>query len=143
MEKLEKINDLLKQKEINVERVKDCFETVLKKEISYSHKISKFEGDFPTFIEPVYIGENVKIGDDVMIGPNVYIGKNVTISDYVEITNTIILDGVTIGENLFFEKCIVGEGSNLNFRNARIKNKIILGEGQSLDEIKQVPIIIK
>jgi NDP-sugar pyrophosphorylase family protein len=106
------------------------------KEISYGHKISKFKGDFPTFIEPVYIGKNVTIGDDVMLGPNVYIGKNVTIKDYVEISNSIIYDDCLIGEDLFLENCIVGEESMLNFKNTRLKNTILIGSGENISNLK-------
>ncbi|MGV9172318.1 MAG: hypothetical protein ACOC4M_17580 [Promethearchaeia archaeon] len=140
MENLEKIKDLLKKEDMNVEQIKECFDTVLKKEISHSHQISQFEGDFPTFIEPVYIGKKCKIGDDVMLGPNVYIGKNVTISDYVEISNTVIFDDATIGENLFLEHCIIGKGSALKFSNIRIKNNILMGKGQNLEDLNQLSL---
>jgi len=46
-----------------------------------TNRLENYIGDYPTFIEPVYLGDNVKIGDDVLIGPNVYILSLIHISE--------------------------------------------------------------
>ena len=99
------------------------------------NKVDNYIGDYPTFIEPVYLKENVKIGDDVLLGPNVYVGSNSTISDYVEISNTIILDNVKIGNNFKLENCIVCANSDFEFNNLKIDNSILAGKAASKEEI--------
>ena len=101
-----------------------------------SNRVEKYIGDYPTFIEPVFLGENVKIGDDVLLGPNVYIGGNSEIQDYDEISNTIIFDNVTIGQNFKLENCIVAKNSSLKFKNLNKKNSVLIGTANSKDELK-------
>jgi NDP-sugar pyrophosphorylase family protein len=99
-------------------------------------KINSYIGDYPTFIEPVLLEENVKIGDDVLIGPNVYIGSNTEIGDYVEISNSIVFENVKIGENFKLEYCIILKNSNLNFSNFSLKNCILKGSSNSESELE-------
>lgn len=101
-----------------------------------SNRLENYIGDYPTFIEPVYLGDNVKIGDDVLIGPNVYIGTNSEIKDYVEISNTIIFKNAVIGENFKLENCIVAKDSSLNFKNLNMKNTVLIGSADSISDLK-------
>jgi NDP-sugar pyrophosphorylase family protein len=101
-----------------------------------SNRVEKYIGDYPTFIEPVFLGENVKIGDDVLLGPNVYIGGNSEIQDYDEISNSIIFDNVTIGQNFKLENCIVAKNSSLKFKNLNKKNSVLIGTANSKEELK-------
>ncbi|MFW9770934.1 MAG: hypothetical protein ACFFFB_12400 [Candidatus Heimdallarchaeota archaeon] len=100
-------------------------------------KITNYIGDYPTFIEPVFLEENVKIGDDVLIGPNVYIGSNTEIGDYVEISNSIVFENVKIGENFKLENCIILKDSSLDFRNFSLKNCILKGTSSSESELEK------
>jgi len=104
-----------------------------------SNHIDKYIGDFPTFIEPVYLEKNVEIGDDVLLGPNVYIGANVKIGDYVELSNTIIFDGVTLGNNLKLENCIIAPKSLLNFENFKCTSTILSGKADSEKSLTKIP----
>ncbi|TFG01730.1 MAG: NDP-sugar synthase, partial [Promethearchaeota archaeon] len=97
------------------------------------HCVDNYIGDFPTFIEPVHLGKNVKIGDDVMIGPNVYIGDNCEIGDYVELANTILFDHVVLGENFTLENCIIAPNSKLRFNNLKAFASILKGEADSVE----------
>jgi len=101
-----------------------------------TNRLENYIGDYPTFIEPVYLGDNVKIGDDVLIGPNVYIGANSEIQDYVEMSNTIIFENVIIGENFKLENCVVAKNSSLKFKNLDVKNSVLIGEANSRDELQ-------
>jgi len=103
-------------------------------------KIDKYIGDYPTFIEPVFLGESVKIGDDVLIGPNVFVGANSEIGDYVEVSNSIIFENVRIGENFKLENCIIIKDSSLNFSNSSFKNCIIKGKSTSKSEVEKYNI---
>ncbi len=103
-----------------------------------SSRLENYVGDYPTFIEPVYLEDNVKIGDDVLLGPNVYIGANSVIQDYVEISNTIIFNNVTIGQNFKLENCIVAKNSSFNFKNLNMKNSVLIGTAKSKSELKSV-----
>lgn len=101
-----------------------------------SNHLENYVGDYPTFIEPVYLEDNVKIGDDVLLGPNVYIGANSVIQDYVEISNTIIFDNVLIGQNFKLENCVVAKDSSLNFSNLNMKDSALIGVANSKNELK-------
>ncbi|MFW9874265.1 MAG: hypothetical protein ACFFG0_14260, partial [Candidatus Thorarchaeota archaeon] len=99
-------------------------------------KIENYIGDYPTFMEPVILGNKVKIGDDVLIGPRVYIGSNSEIDDYVEISNSIIFDEVKIGNNFKLDNCIIVKDSKLNFNNYSNKNCVLKGNANSLEELE-------
>ena len=120
----EKIKELEKICESENPEAQEIFKSILG---SLTNRVDKYIGDYPTFIEPVYLGDNVKIGDDVLLGPNVYVGKNVEIKDYVEISNSIIFDNCIISENIKLNNCIVGKNSSLNCKNIPIdKNEFNL-----------------
>ena len=73
---LEKIENLIAEKDIDMSKIKDLQIDFIKNKLKNQHCINNYIGDFPTFIEPVHLKSNVKIGDDVLIGPNVYVGDN-------------------------------------------------------------------
>ena len=100
--------------------------------------MDKFLGDFPTFIEPVHLGIDVKIGDDVLLGPNVYIGDNCEIGDYCELANTILFNNVSIGENFKLENCIVEKESKLTFNNISAFSCVLSGQTDSKENLKKI-----
>jgi len=106
-------------------------------------RIENFIGDYPTFIEPVYLEDNVEIGDDVLLGPNVYIGKNSKIEDYVEISNTIIFDNVLIGENIKLDNCVIGNNSIINCKNIKIDDCVVNGNVNTKEELYKVMLKFK
>ncbi|MHA1661496.1 MAG: hypothetical protein ACTSUT_20555 [Promethearchaeota archaeon] len=118
-------------------KLKDLLKSFLKKHVKRNH-VEKYMGDFPTFIEPVYLGNDVKIGDDVLLGPNVYIGNNAEIGNYVELSNTIVFDNAKIGENFKLENCIVAKNSALLFSNLREKNCILMGQIDLKENLKKI-----
>ena len=135
-EELIKIEELIENfDEIDKSDIKDLMQRVFPKICS---RLENYVGDYPTFIEPVYLEDNVKIGDDVLLGPNVYIGLNSVIQDYVEISNTIIFNNVTIGQNFKLENCVVAKNSLLNFKNLNMKNSVLIGAAKSKSELKNV-----
>jgi NDP-sugar pyrophosphorylase family protein len=117
---------------IEINHIQSLLKSVL---VKLKNKVDKYIGDYPTFIEPVYLKENVRIGDDVLLGPNVYIGSNSIINDYVEISNTIILDNVKIGDNFKLENCIVCANSHFEFNNLKIEKSILTGTAASKEGI--------
>jgi len=97
--------------------------------------VENYIGDYPTFMEPIHLGNKVKIGDDVLIGPNVFIGDNSEIGDYGELSNTIIFENVKLGSNVKLENCIVVK-DGLITDNLNEKNCILLGPTNSnIDKI--------
>ena len=138
MESLKKIEELIAEKEINAEKVKEAHINFIKNELKAQHCIDNYIGDYPTFIEPVHLGENVKIGDDVLIGPNVYIGDNCEIQDFSELRNTIIFDNVIIGENLKLENCIIEKNSKLLFSNFKGFGYILKGQADSESSLQKI-----
>ncbi|NHJ19313.1 MAG: hypothetical protein EAX91_00110 [Candidatus Lokiarchaeota archaeon] len=133
-EELSKIEELSKEYEnIDISDIKMLMQKFFTK---LRNRLENYVGDYPTFIEPVYLEDNVKIGDDVLIGPNVYIGANSEIQDYVEISNTIIFENVKVGQNFKLENCIVAKNSSFNFNNLNMKNSVLFGVAESKDELK-------
>ena len=133
-EELFKIEELIENFDsIDKSTIKDLMQNFFTK---ISNQIENYIGDYPTFIEPVYLEDKVEIGDDVLLGPNVYIGANSVIQDYVEISNTIIFNNVIIGQNFKLENCIVAKNSALNFKNLNMKNSVLIGTANSKNELK-------
>jgi len=105
-EVLKKIEKAIADEEsIDISEVQGLLLNFLK-EIHGLH-IKDYIGDYPTFIEPIYLGNKVKIGDDVLLGPNVYIGNNSEIGDNCELLNSIVFENVKIGKNFKLENCII------------------------------------
>ncbi len=135
LKEIEKIIDNL---ELNSQsQIKELLTIFLQTHVKRS-KVDNFIGDYPTFIEPVYLEDNIKIGDDVLIGPNVYIGKNSEIKDYVEISNSIIYDNVIIAENIKMDKCIIGKDVSLSSQNISIDNCVIIGDVKTKEELYKI-----
>jgi len=133
-EELIKIEELIRNfEDIEKSDIKDLMQKLFSK---LGNRLENYVGDYPTFIEPVYLEDNVKIGDDVLIGPNVYIGANSEIQDYVEMSNTIIFENVIIGENFKLENCVIAKNSSLKFKNLDVKNSVLIGEANSRDELQ-------
>ena len=135
-DKLKDLETLISNFErIDIKILKDLFLTAIR---SLTNQIDNYIGDYPTFIEPVFLEENVKIGDDVLLGPNVYIGKNCIIGDYVEISNSILFNNVKISENITLENCIIANGSIMNFTNVSFKKFLLKGVSESENELEKL-----
>ncbi|MHA1762971.1 MAG: hypothetical protein ACTSYC_04330 [Promethearchaeota archaeon] len=137
-------NDLKKLKELlfevkkeNIPEIQSIFNAFLKNYLKKSH-FENYEGDYPVFIEPVYVSKNVKIGDDVLIGPNVFIGENTEIGAYDELSNSIILDNVKLGANFKLNRCLIDSHCKLEFNNINLKNCIIIGSAHSEEELRVI-----
>ncbi len=136
--KLKEIEKLINNLELHSQsQIKELLNGFFKNYLKRS-KIDNFLGDYPTFIEPVYLEENVKIGDDALLGPKVYIGKNCEIKDYVEISNTIIFDNAKIGENIKLDNCIIGKNTTLNCTNITIDNCVVIGDVKNKEELYKI-----
>ncbi|MFX1524538.1 MAG: hypothetical protein ACFFCC_13605 [Promethearchaeota archaeon] len=136
---LQQLEYLLSEKKFDLAKIKDLKQVILKDHI-IGLKIDNYIGDYPTFMEPVILGDNVKIGDDVLIGPKVYIGNNSEINDYAELSNCIIFDNVKIGNNFKLDNCIIIKDSELNFNNFKNQNCIINGKAGSKEDLVITPL---
>jgi len=134
-ELLQQLEILLSEKEIDLVKIKELKGKLLKEHIK-GLKIDNYIGDYPTFMEPVILGDKVKIGDDVLIGPNVFIGSNSVIEDYAEISNCIIFDNVKVGKNFKLDNCIIAKDSKFNFDNFSNHNCILKGKAESIEELE-------
>ncbi|MFX1417877.1 MAG: acyltransferase [Promethearchaeota archaeon] len=136
--KLKEIEKIISDLELNSQsQIQELLNDFLKTQFKQS-RIENFIGDYPTFIEPVYLEENVKIGDDVLLGPNVYIGKSSEIKDYVEISNSIIFDNVLIDENIKLDNCIIGKNSSVSCKNTPIDNCVVVGNVKTKEELYKI-----
>lgn len=138
-EKLKQLEQLLNEKNLDLGKIYKLKSNLLKEDIK-GLKIENYIGDYPTFMEPVILGDNVKIGDDVLIGPKVYIGNNSEIEDYAEISNSIIFDNVKIGKNFKLDNCIIIKNSTFNFDNFSSKNSILKGIAKTKDVLEIIPL---
>ena len=59
----------------------------------------------------VVIGDGGEVGQGVTINGPVVIGKDCRLSDGAVIENSILWDGVTIGENSHINRCIISSGT--------------------------------
>lgn len=135
---LKKIEKVISDLELNSQsQIQELLKDFLKTHLKRS-KIDSFIGDYPTFIEPVYLEENVKIGDDVLLGPNVYIGKNCEIKNYVEISNSIVFDNTKIDENIKLDNCIIGKNTLLNCKNVNIEHCVLIGNVKTKEELYRI-----
>jgi NDP-sugar pyrophosphorylase family protein len=135
---LKKIEKIINNPELDSQSpIQDLLMNFLQTHLKRS-KIENFIGDYPTFIEPVHLEDNVEIGDDVLLGPNVYIGKNSKIEDYVEISNTIIFDNVLIGENIKLDNCVIGNNSIINCKNTKINDCVVNGNVNTKEELYNI-----
>jgi NDP-sugar pyrophosphorylase family protein len=134
-ELLKELKQLINEDDLDIAKIKELKTEILKHHLK-GLKIEGYIGDYPTFMEPVILGDKVKIGDDVLIGPRVYIGSNAEIEDYAEISNSIIFDNVRIGNNFKLDNCIIIEYSQLNFDNFSKSNCILKGIAESEDNIE-------
>ncbi|MFW9989789.1 MAG: hypothetical protein ACFFC3_14140 [Candidatus Odinarchaeota archaeon] len=135
---LEEIQKIINKLQLNSKsQIKELLNNFLKTHLN-RNRIDNFIGDYPTFIEPVHLEDNVRIGDDVLLGPNVYIGWNAEIKDYVEISNSIIFDNVIIGENNKLDKCIIGKNTSLICENINVNNCIIVGNIKTKEDLYKI-----
>jgi len=81
----------------------------------------------PGFIPPVMVDESAVIGDGCLIGPNVTIGPNSVIHEGVRLSNTTILEGVTVGANSWVKSSIIGWQSSIG-KWVRMENTSVLGQ---------------
>ncbi|MHA2036366.1 MAG: GlgC family sugar phosphate nucleotidyltransferase [Promethearchaeota archaeon] len=136
---LNQLEQLLNEKEVDLVKIKELKQKLLKDHIK-GLKIDNYIGDYPTFMEPVILGDKVKIGDDVLIGPKVYIGNNSEIEDYAEISNCIIFDNVKIGNNFKLDNCIILKDTKLHFNNFSNQNSILKGIAENRDKVEIISL---
>ena len=136
---LKQLEQLLNEKDLDLLKIQELKTEILKNHVK-GLKIENYIGDYPTFMEPVILGDNVKIGDDVLIGPKVYIGNDSEIEDYAEISNSIIFDNVKIGKNFKLDNCIIIKNSKLNFDNFSSNNCILKGIAETKDVLEIITL---
>lgn len=137
-DELKQLELLLNNENLDLRKIQE-FKTYLIQDHIKGLKIENYIGDYPTFLEPVILGDGVKIGDDVLIGPKVYIGDNSEIQDYAEISNSIVFNNVKIGKNFKLDNCIILKDSQLNFDNFSGTNCILKGSAETKDSLKIIP----
>ncbi|MBY8991343.1 MAG: hypothetical protein KGD58_11360 [Candidatus Lokiarchaeota archaeon] len=138
-DELKQLEHLLNNENLDLRKIQE-FKTYLLQDHIKGLKIENYIGDYPTFLEPVILGDCVKIGDDVLIGPKVYIGDNSEIQDYAEISNSIIFNDVKIGKNFKLDNCIILKDSHLNFDNFSGTNCILKGNAETKDSLEIIPL---
>ena len=135
---LREIEKIISNIELNSqEQIRELLINFLRTHIKRS-KTDNYIGDYPTFIEPVYLEDNVKIGDDVLLGPNVYIGKNVEINNYVEISNSIIFDNTKVGENIKMDNCIIGNNTLIDIKNVNLDHCVLIGNVKTKEDLYKI-----
>jgi len=79
------------------------------------------------FTGPVLVDPTAKIGSGCLIGPNVVIGPNCIIGDGVRLRDTVVLEGVRIGEHSWVQQSILGWKSVIG-KWVRMQNVSVLGQ---------------
>ncbi|TXT61126.1 MAG: putative UDP-3-O-(3-hydroxymyristoyl)glucosamine N-acyltransferase [Promethearchaeota archaeon] len=108
--KLEFINELYKLLDQGNYKTKTSeFKTILTQMKSKLDglTIADYQGDYPTFIEPVYLYPNISIGDTVLLGPNVFIDEDCKLGNFTELSNSILCKNVETQKLVKLNNCIV------------------------------------
>jgi len=79
------------------------------------------------FTGPVLVDSSAKIGSGCLIGPNVVIGPNCIIGDGVRLRDTVVLEGVRIGDHCWIQQSILGWKSVIG-KWVRMQNVSVLGQ---------------
>ncbi|MBU2590404.1 MAG: NDP-sugar synthase [Nitrospinae bacterium] len=94
-------------------------------------ELAKSSESFPNrkgITPPVYIGKDCQIGENVKIGPNCLIGNNCSIKSGAKISETVIMDGTTIGAGAEVISSVIGNNVSIE-TNSQIFKKIIAVKG--------------
>ena len=75
--------------------------------------IEGYIGDFPTFIEPVFLKPGIKIGDTVLLGPKAYIDEGCELGTFTELANVILSKNVKTGKLTKLRWCVVDTNVSL------------------------------
>ena len=73
---------------------------------------------------PILVGRHTTVGRETRLGPNAVLGNNVLVGKRVRITNSIIFDGVKIGDHSTVAGTIIASNSTIGKR-VRIEGAII------------------
>jgi len=84
-------------------------------------------------VPPILIGRHTNVGRDTRLGPNAIIGNNVVVDKRVRISNSIIFDGVKIGEQSSVTGAIVASNSIIG-RGVRVERGAIISPKVSISD---------
>ena len=68
---------------------------------------------------PIYLGSNVRIGPEAVVGPRVVIGDGSVIGKKCEISNSILWNDVSVGEESKLSECIATDGVSVKSASQR------------------------
>eukprot|EP00981_Chlorochromonas_danica_P005946 scaffold1243_cov173-Ochromonas_danica.AAC.7 len=94
--------------------------------------------------EMTILGENTEIADKTITVKQCSIGNNVKIGIKSKLNNCIIMDGVTIGENIICDRAIIENGCNLNECNVASGYKVVAStkvRGEAFSSLSQTSMI--
>jgi len=97
--------------------------------------IDGYIGDYPTFLEPVFLKPGVKIGDTVLLGPNAYIAEGCELGAFSELANVIFSKNVITGKLTKLRFCVVDQDITLP-DNFQVNNSFITKDKTGTLEIK-------
>lgn len=103
----EEINSLILKgkKDGNIAELKSLLKDIILKLKGLT--IEGYIGDYPTFIEPVFLKPGIKIGDTVLLGPNAYIDEGCDLGAFTELANVILSKNVKTGKLTKLRWCVV------------------------------------
>lgn len=99
--------------------------------------------------KPIFLGNNAKIGKDAVLGPEVMVGQNDTIQEGARVSNSILFDRVTVGENaviagsIIASNVIIGKEVRIDkgcviSPNVRIHDGMKIGRGTIIHPYKEI-----
>lgn len=93
-------------------------------------------------LKPLIIGDNVVIEDNAVIGPFSIIGKNSRIKYGSSVKNSILWDGVTVGNNCELRGCVLCKNTIIS-NNVRVFENAIVGENTHLKAFCEIKPEVK
>jgi len=86
---------------------------------------------------PVVIGAGCEIGPNSVIYPSTSIGDNVTVDCFTKISNSILMNDVSVGQGCLIEDSVLGEGVNFGSRASTLTIPInTIGKGRMGDSTR-------
>ncbi|RLG86178.1 MAG: NDP-sugar synthase [Thermoprotei archaeon] len=111
---------------INIELLrKVCKDTCIESNVDIGESVE--------LIPPIYIGSSTALGSNTVIGPNVIIGSNTKLGRGVRIQNSILMNGVSIGDYSYISKSILSNNCYIG-KWVRIDDWVIVGDGVTIHD---------
>ncbi|MDH7592752.1 MAG: sugar phosphate nucleotidyltransferase [Methanomicrobiales archaeon] len=109
--------DLLRMNALLLQRTKSLRAGTIERGATIRNHVAIGKGSVihpsTTIVGPCVIGKDARIGPNVTVMPNTSIGSRVTIEPHALVSDSIVMDDVTVGSHCSIVSAVIGEGCTL------------------------------